>query len=243
MNPEQVTEFLTRVVQPRLPTLEGVGEAEILGGRDFAMRVWIDPMRLAARGVTAADVLAAIRATNFLVGARQDRERVRRLRASRCRRRCRRRKPSARCRSAPNGDQVVRLRDVAKVELGAEEHRHDRQLQRPARAPSSASSPTPVGQPARPSPRRCTKAIAGDPADPAAGHDDRARLRRDRTSSRASIEEVFKTIAEAVAHRRRRDPALPRLVPLGADADRHDPAVADRRLLRPLRARLSRSTC
>ena len=66
MNPEQVSEFLTRVVQPRFATLEGVGNAEILGGRDFSMRVWIDPVRLAARGVTAGDVVAAIRASNFL---------------------------------------------------------------------------------------------------------------------------------------------------------------------------------
>ena len=66
MSPEQVTEFLTRVVQPRFATLEGVGSAEILGGRDFAMRVWLDPLRLASRNVTATDVLAAIRASNFL---------------------------------------------------------------------------------------------------------------------------------------------------------------------------------
>src|ERR687890_2510623 len=66
MSSEQVSEFLTRVVQPRFATLEGVGSADILGGRDFSMRVWIDPVRLAARGVTAGDVVAAIRANNFL---------------------------------------------------------------------------------------------------------------------------------------------------------------------------------
>lgn len=66
MTPEQVTEFLTRVVQPRLATLPGVGAADILGGRDFSMRVWIDPIRLAARNVTAGDVVTAIRANNFL---------------------------------------------------------------------------------------------------------------------------------------------------------------------------------
>ena len=66
MNPEQVSEFLTRVVQPRFATLNGVGNAEILGGRDFSMRVWLDPVRLAARGVTAGDVVQAINANNFL---------------------------------------------------------------------------------------------------------------------------------------------------------------------------------
>ena len=45
LTPEQVTEYLVRVVQPRLSTLEGVADAQILRGRDFAMRVWIDPER------------------------------------------------------------------------------------------------------------------------------------------------------------------------------------------------------
>src|SRR3954469_4627291 len=66
MSPEQVTEFLTRVVQPRFATLEGVGSADILGGRDFSMRVWLDPVKLASRNVTATDVIGAIRASNFL---------------------------------------------------------------------------------------------------------------------------------------------------------------------------------
>src|SRR5262249_5070344 len=43
----------------------GVAEAEILGGQTFAMRVWLDPLKMAARGVTAAEVAAAIQANNF----------------------------------------------------------------------------------------------------------------------------------------------------------------------------------
>src|SRR6478609_3850308 len=66
MTPEQVSEFLTRVVQPRFATLEGVGSADILGGRDFSMRIWIDPVKLASRNATASDVVTAIRASNFL---------------------------------------------------------------------------------------------------------------------------------------------------------------------------------
>ncbi len=66
MNPQQVTEFLTQVIQPRFTTIAGVGDAQILGGREFAMRVWLDPVQLAARNVTASDVLTAIRASNFL---------------------------------------------------------------------------------------------------------------------------------------------------------------------------------
>ena len=51
-----ITDYLTRVVQPLLATVPGVAQAEILGGQTFAMRVWLDPDRLAARGISAAEV-------------------------------------------------------------------------------------------------------------------------------------------------------------------------------------------
>ena len=66
MNPQQLTEYLTRVVQPRFATVNGVSDAQILGAQEFAMRVWIDPVAMAARMVTATDVLAAITSSNFL---------------------------------------------------------------------------------------------------------------------------------------------------------------------------------
>ena len=80
MNPQQVTEFLTQVVQPRFTTVEGVGDAQILGGREFAMRVWLDPIQLAARNVTAGDVLDRHPRVELPLRAGQDGERVRRLR-------------------------------------------------------------------------------------------------------------------------------------------------------------------
>ena len=49
-----------------MSTIQGVAEIEIIGAANYAMRVWIDPLQLAARGVTAAEVLAAISASNFL---------------------------------------------------------------------------------------------------------------------------------------------------------------------------------
>jgi multidrug efflux pump len=60
-----ITDYLTRVVQPLMATVPGVAQAEILGGQPFAMRVWLDPDRLAARGISAAQVRGAIRANNF----------------------------------------------------------------------------------------------------------------------------------------------------------------------------------
>src|SRR5712675_1080965 len=60
-----ISDYLTRVVQPLLATVDGVASADILGGQTFAMRLWLDPDRMAARGISASDVAAAIRANNF----------------------------------------------------------------------------------------------------------------------------------------------------------------------------------
>ncbi|PAU56648.1 multidrug efflux protein [Pseudomonas sp. PIC25] len=65
----QITDYLSRVIQPKLATLPGMAEAEILGNQVFAMRLWLDPVRLAAYGVTAADVNEAVRKYNFLSAA------------------------------------------------------------------------------------------------------------------------------------------------------------------------------
>ncbi|WP_020175042.1 multidrug efflux RND transporter permease subunit [Methyloferula stellata] len=69
MNGSQITDYLTRVVQPRLQTIDGVANAQILGGQTFAMRVWLDPNRMAAQGVTPADVRNALAANNFTSAA------------------------------------------------------------------------------------------------------------------------------------------------------------------------------
>jgi multidrug efflux pump len=61
-----ITDFLSRVVKPKLDSLEGVQTAEILGARNFALRAWLDPQRMAAHGVTAADVYGAMAANNYL---------------------------------------------------------------------------------------------------------------------------------------------------------------------------------
>jgi multidrug efflux pump len=65
MNSSQISDYLTRVVQPKLQTIDGVAQAEILGGQIFAMRIWLDPDRMAALGVTPLDVRAALVNNNF----------------------------------------------------------------------------------------------------------------------------------------------------------------------------------
>ncbi len=119
MTAEQVTEYIERVIRPRMSTIEGVAEVQIMGAANYSMRVWVDPIALAARGLTASEVLAAINASNFLAApGKTENEFV---------------AYSITMRSTlqtadafgalplkAEGDEVVRLRDVAEVELAAE---------------------------------------------------------------------------------------------------------------------------
>src|SRR5882672_6297727 len=62
----QITDYLVRVVQPRLSALEGVQRADLLGGRTFAMRIWLKPDNLAALGINPNEIREALAANNFL---------------------------------------------------------------------------------------------------------------------------------------------------------------------------------
>lgn len=69
MSASQISDYITRVIQPKLQAINGVAQAEILGGQTFAMRVWLDPDRMAALGVTPLDVRNALAANNFTTAA------------------------------------------------------------------------------------------------------------------------------------------------------------------------------
>src|SRR5580765_571693 len=62
----QITDYLVRIVQPRLSALEGVQRADILGGRTFAMRIWLKPDQMAALNINPSQVWSALAANNFL---------------------------------------------------------------------------------------------------------------------------------------------------------------------------------
>lgn len=119
MTQEQVTDYLVRVVQPKLQTLEGVAAAEILGARTFAMRIWLDPVKLAAHGVTAAEVANALQTNNYLAAVGETKDRLVSVNIN-----------AATDLHDPRGFAniviretdagIVRVRDVAEVELGSE---------------------------------------------------------------------------------------------------------------------------
>jgi len=66
LQPNEVTDYLVRLVQPRLTALGGVQKADILGGRTFAMRIWMKPDRMAALNISPADVHSALSQNNYL---------------------------------------------------------------------------------------------------------------------------------------------------------------------------------
>jgi multidrug efflux pump len=68
-SPEAVTDYLLRVVQPMLSTLNGVSQASILGERQYAMRISLDPQKMAAHGITATDIWNALSQQNLQAAA------------------------------------------------------------------------------------------------------------------------------------------------------------------------------
>ena len=117
----QITDYLVRVVQPRLSALDGVQRADILGGRTFAMRIWLKPDRLAAFNISPDEVRQVLAQNNFLSAAGHTKGSLVQVNLS----------ANTDLRSVEDfkklvvrqsGDKLVRLRDVADVVLGAEDY-------------------------------------------------------------------------------------------------------------------------
>jgi multidrug efflux pump len=66
LDQNQITDYLTRVVQPKLSAISGVQRADILGGRTFAMRIWLKPDRMASLQISPSDVRDALAKNNYL---------------------------------------------------------------------------------------------------------------------------------------------------------------------------------
>ncbi len=116
-----ITDYLLRVVKPKLDSLEGVQTAEILGGRQFAMRAWLDPGKLAAHNVSAQDVSIALSSNNYLsaLGSTKGQMVTVDLTAGTDLHTVDEFKQLV---VKQNGDALVHLEDVATVTLGAENY-------------------------------------------------------------------------------------------------------------------------
>jgi len=117
----QITDYLVRVVQPRLSSISGVQRAEILGARTFAMRIWLKPERMAAYNISPAQVRQALAANNFLAAVGQTKGALVQVNLT----------ANTDLRSVPEFKRLVirqqdgamvRLEDIAEVVLGAEDY-------------------------------------------------------------------------------------------------------------------------
>ena len=68
LQPNEITDYIIRVVKPRIETVSGIQTAEMLGAQNFAMRAWLDPQKLAALNLTATDVATALSQNNYISG-------------------------------------------------------------------------------------------------------------------------------------------------------------------------------
>ena len=115
-----LTDWLTRNMQPQLSTLAGVQRVDVVGGRQIAMRIWIDPDKLAAVNLAPGDVYAALQRNNYLAAVGQTKGNLVQVNLL----------ANTDLRSpeefndlivAERSGAIVRLSDVARVELGSEE--------------------------------------------------------------------------------------------------------------------------
>ncbi|MBK1724058.1 efflux RND transporter permease subunit [Thiocystis violacea] len=121
LSPEQITDYLTRVVQPRLSAVAGVQRIEIFGARTFAMRIWLKPDRMAALGISPSQVRQALAANNYLaaVGSTKGALVQTKLAANTD---LHSPEDFRRLVIYQKDDTIVRVEDVADVELGAEDY-------------------------------------------------------------------------------------------------------------------------
>ena len=121
LKPNQITDYITRTVQPKLQAVDGVQTAEILGAKNFALRAWLDPDKLAAYGLTAADVYNALAANNYLAAIGNSKGQMVQINLA----------ANTDLKSLDGfrnlivksvGGRVVRLKDVAQVSLGSDDY-------------------------------------------------------------------------------------------------------------------------
>ncbi len=117
----EITDYLVRVVQPRLTAIEGVQRADILGARTFAMRLWLKPEKMAALNISPAQVRLALRANNYLAAVGQSKGSLVQINLT----------ADTNLRSVEEfkqlvvreqGGTLVRIGDIAEVALGAEDY-------------------------------------------------------------------------------------------------------------------------
>ncbi|RYB46943.1 multidrug efflux protein [Legionella pneumophila] len=121
MTPQQITDYATRVVQPQLQTVDGVAKADILGGQTYSMRIFMDPIKMAALNVTPADVSAVLASNNFLTAAGSTKSEYVAINVT-AKTDLNNVEEFERLIVKSDKGSIIRLRDIAKVELGSQNY-------------------------------------------------------------------------------------------------------------------------
>lgn len=124
LNQNEITDYLTRVIQPKLTAVSGVQKADILGARIFAMRIWLKPDRMAAFGVSPSNLRQALEKNNYLsaIGSTKGSMITVNLTANTD---LKTRQEFEELVIREEDNVVVRLKDIADVTLGAENYDQD----------------------------------------------------------------------------------------------------------------------
>jgi multidrug efflux pump len=117
----EITDYLVRIVQPRLSALEGVQRADILGARTFAMRIWLKPDRMAAFNISPVQVRQALAANNFLSAVGRTKGSMIQVNLT-ANTDLRSVQEFKRLVVREENGAIVRLEDIAEVALGAEDY-------------------------------------------------------------------------------------------------------------------------
>ena len=117
----EITDYLVRVIQPRLSSIKGVQEAEIIGGRTFAMRIWLDPARMASLGIHPTQVREALASNNYLSAIGQTKGNLITINLT-TNTDLSTIEEFEQLAILNQGDTIVRIKDIADVELGGEDY-------------------------------------------------------------------------------------------------------------------------
>jgi multidrug efflux pump len=121
ITPAQLSDYMLRVIQPKIQAITGVGKAQMLGNKTFAMRIWLDSKRMAALAVTAEDVNNALKDNNYLSGAGETKGEYVAINLSATTDISKESEFKQLVVAERNGT-LIRLQDVAKTEMGSEDY-------------------------------------------------------------------------------------------------------------------------
>lgn len=121
IKPAQITDYMLRVIQPKIQAIPGVGKAKMLGNKTFAMRIWLDSKRMAALGITASDINEVLKDNNYLSGAGQTKGDYVAINLSATTDIAKEEDFRQLVVGERNGT-IIRLDDVARTELGSEDY-------------------------------------------------------------------------------------------------------------------------